>query len=117
MDQLNNEGDSVAIEFDAALVRKNIRRRELEWDAAHPAPYETGAGTDADSNAGSTGTDVEKPDVEADPIVAEVRRIREAIAAKCGYDVKRISEYNAWCTQDLPVTCASPATDGRKHEC
>jgi len=28
-----------------------------------------------------------------DPIVAEVRRIREEIAAKCDYDIHRIFEY------------------------
>ena len=30
---------------------------------------------------------------ENDPIIAEVRRIREEIAAKCGYDTHRIFEY------------------------
>ena len=28
-----------------------------------------------------------------DPIVAEVRRIREEIAAECGYDFKRFSQW------------------------
>ena len=39
--------------------------------------------------------DSPKPDLANydDPIVAEVRRIREEIAAKCDYDSDRIAEY------------------------
>jgi hypothetical protein len=40
----------------------------------------------------SLDTTVIFPD-ENDPIIAEVRRIREEIAAKCGHDIRRIFEY------------------------
>lgn len=44
---------------------------------------------------------------DPDPIVAEVRRAREAIAAICDYDIRKISEYVRYCTQDRPGKRAS----------
>lgn len=45
------------------------------------------------------------PEEEDDAIMAEVRRNREALAARFGYDLRRMSEYAQWhqYTWGLPV--------------
>lgn len=37
-----------------------------------------------------------------DPIVAEVRRIREQIAAECGYDLRRLAERHRRIEEEWP---------------
>jgi hypothetical protein len=53
---------------------------------------------------------------EDDPIVAEVRRAREEIAAMCGHDYKRIAEYVRQQDIEIRERMATSARDPTNDE-
>lgn len=92
-----HESDDVVIDregrtsnLDTAEILANMKRREREWEAMHGSGQKGQLPPADDEHWGS------------DPIVAEVRRAREEIAAICDYDIHKIGEYVRYCTQDLP---------------